>query len=303
VNTSSCCLCGNENFSILLSGYDHSIRSNQRIYQFIQCTRCGLVALTPRPNTPEEMAEIYPATYDSYMGKRQSLLIFMRRIAWQAEINEILSLTSRSAQILEIGSATGEFLNELRRQGRECLTGIEISSNAAHIARKRHNLEIYIGELNAINLPTASVDLVVMRHTLEHVSNPMTTMKKIKQLLTPGGICIFTIPNIDSHTARIFQEDWYGYDVPRHSYLFPIKTINLLLKVVGLNKLSTIHISTPNVWIGSTRFWLEARGHSKLASFFRYQNPFALALFGPLGLTSALMQSSGFIRIIAQRPI
>jgi hypothetical protein len=58
----------------------------------------------------------------------------------------------------------------------------------------------------------------------------------------------------------------------------------------------------PNVWIGSARYWLEARGHAALARVVRYENPLALALFAPVGLAAARLQTSGAIRVVARRP-
>ncbi|MBP1467716.1 class I SAM-dependent methyltransferase [Candidatus Chloroploca sp. M-50] len=297
-----CNLCGNETFHTLGRGYDRTILTNRAIYTLLQCRECGLVTLTPRPTTDEELAAIYPASYESYMQRPQSLLMLMRRMAWRAEIGEILALTTPASRILELGSATGEFLNELRRRGRPHLIGVEISGVAAQLARDRYDLDVRTGQLADVDLPPGSVDLIVMRHVLEHVADPLALLKYIEYILRPGGYCIVTIPNLDSHTARIFKSHWYGYDVPRHLSLFPSTTLALLFRLVSLRICSIMHISTPNFWIGSTRFWLQALGFGKLARFVRYQNPFAILFFLPFGLISAVMKSSGVIRIIAQRP-
>lgn len=298
----SCSLCGSDERRLLCTGYDRTIPQNTRLYSLQQCARCGLVYLSPRPDTPEELAEIYPPSYESYVGEGQRLLMLMRRAAWRPEIDEILARTAPEDRILEIGSATGEFLAELRRRGRTNLVGLELSPEAARIARDRHGLDVRTGGLDDADLPAGSFDLVFLRHVLEHVPDPRTTLSTIAGLLRPGGYCIFTIPNIDSHTARLFGRDWYGYDVPRHFFLFPRRTLVTLLKLVGLRVEQIVYIAAPNVWIGSLRFWLAARGHAALARFFRYQNPLAVAALAPLGLSSALLRSSGVIRVIVQRP-
>lgn len=299
---STCSLCGSEQRRPYLSGYDHSFPQNRRTYTLHQCERCGLIYLSPRPNTPEEMAEIYPATYESYMKEGQGLLVALRRLAWRPEVREILAITTPQGRVLEIGSATGEFLAELRRAGRADLVGIEFSDQAAAIARRRHGLDVRTGDLLDARLPANHFDVVVMRHVLEHVADPAATLAEVTRVLRPGGHCIFSIPNSDSHTARIFGRAWYGYDLPRHFYLFPQRTLATLLGRAGLQPVRVTHLPTPNVWIGSTRFWLTERGHQRLARLVRYENPFALALFAPLGLLSAALRSSGVIRVVARRP-
>lgn len=302
MKTITCNLCGSSEQRLLCTGYDRDNPQNRRVYTLQECPRCGLIYLSPRPDTPEELAEIYPPAYDSYMGERQRFLMWMRRIAWRPEVREIVARTMPDSAILELGSATGEFLAELRRHGRSRLLGLELSSEAARIARERHGLDVRAGQLDDIPLPPGSFDLVLMRHVLEHLPDPRETLTRIAHLLRPGGFCIFTIPNIDSHTAQIFGRDWYGYDVPRHFFLFPQRILVTLLERSGLQIDQIIHNPAPNVWIGSTRFWLAARGHTALARFVRYQNPLAVAAFAPLGLVSALMRSSGVIRVIARRP-
>ncbi|MFV9507798.1 MAG: class I SAM-dependent methyltransferase [Oscillochloridaceae bacterium umkhey_bin13] len=297
----TCTLCGNEQSKLVCEGYDRDIPTNTQTYHFMQCTRCKLVWLTPRATTPDELAAIYPPSYDSYIKQDQTFLMLLRRIAWQDELREIINLTSSSSHILEIGSATGEFLHELQRKGRKQLLGIDLSEHAAKVARERYGIDVRSGELDDLNLTAQNFDLVIMRHVLEHVSNPLKTLRYITSILKPNGYCIFTIPNIDSHTMRIFGKDWYGYQFPRHFHLFPNSTLALLLKLSGLDLKATVYITTPNIWIGSSRFALERRKFTRLAKFMRYQNPLAIALFAPLGIYSAAIRSSGVIRIVAQR--
>lgn len=298
----TCNLCGSAERRLFCTGYDRDNPQNARHYTLWQCSNCGLVYLSPRPDTPEELAEIYPPTYDGYIGERQTVLMAMRRIAWRPEVNEILARTTPDSAILELGSATGEFLAELRRRGRHNLLGIELSAEAARIARERYCLDVRNGQLDEMTLPANSFDLVLMRHVLEHLPDPRATLSTIARLLRPSGACIFTIPNIDSHTVRIFGPHWYGYQVPRHFFLFPQRTLVRMLDESGLYIEKIIHSPAPNVWIGSMRFWLSAHGHPRLARFFHYQNPLAVAAFAPLGFVSALLRSSGVIRVIARRP-
>jgi SAM-dependent methyltransferase len=302
VRVVSCNLCGSDRRRLLFSGRDRDIPANPRLYSLQQCLSCGLVYLSPRPDTPEELAEIYPPSYHSYMPRGNSLLMRMRRLAWRPEIAEILALTSPAGLILELGAATGEFLAELRRRGRANLAGLEFSEEAVRIARERYGLDVRAGELDDAGLPEAGVELIVMRHVLEHTADPQATLRGLARLLQPGGRCVITIPNIDSHTARIFGPHWYGYDLPRHFHLFPQRTLVAMLAQAGLSVERIVHAATPNVWIGSLRFWLAARQRHGLARFFRYQNPLALAAFAPLGLASAMLRSSGTIRVIARRP-
>jgi SAM-dependent methyltransferase len=301
VKAVACLLCGADDKRLIVSGRDRDFPQNPQLYTIYACNRCGLVYLTPRPDTSEELAEIYPFEYDSYMKESQRFLIALRRLAWRPELREIIRLTGADSPILEVGCATGEFLAGLRCGGRRNVQGLEFSPRAAEVAQRRHGLPVRSGDLLDAHFPDAAFDLVVMRHVLEHVPDPYTMLSEIRRILRPAGRCIFTIPNIDSHTARLFGPDWYGHQIPRHFYAFPHRPLTLLLRRAGLDPESVTYIAAPNVWIGSVRFWLMARGATTLSRFFRYENPLALALFAPLGLASALLKSSGSMRVIVQK--
>lgn len=297
----ACNLCGANTARPLFSGYDRLFPQHTREYTLCQCARCGLVYLNPRPETSEELAEIYPPTYESYMQRRQRLMVMLRQLAWGPEIKEIVRLTRPESPILEIGSATGEFLAAIRRRGRNQLTGIELSEQAASEARRRYQLDVRTGDLLHIDFAGQRFEVVIMRHALEHVPDPCVTLKTISALLQPGGYAVFTIPNVDSHTAGLFGRNWYGYEVPRHFYLFPGRTLDRYFAQTGLQRLYTHHVATPNVWIGSFRFILVANGYRRASRFFRYGNPLALLITAPLGLASAKAASAGVIRVIAQK--
>jgi ubiquinone/menaquinone biosynthesis C-methylase UbiE len=297
-----CILCHSSERRLVCAGTDRDSTLDNRIYYLYQCRICGLVYLSPRPDTPEEIAEIYPSTYESYVTKRRFFVMMMRKIAWRPEIAEIIARTSPNSNIVEIGASTGEFLYELRKNGRKFLTGVDINSEIARIAKDRYNLNFLVGQLENLNLPAGSFDVVIMRHVLEHLPDPVLTMKTVANILKPEGYCIITVPNIDSHTSRIFGPDWYGYQIPRHFFLFPQHTLTRIFEIAGLHIERVIHSAAPNIWIGSARFWLARNGYKGLAQLIHYTNPLAVAAFAPLGILSMILRSSGVIRVIARRP-
>lgn len=297
----ACNLCGSHERTLVVSGSDIEHPQNHFMYTLYRCSRCGLIYLSPRPATPEEFAAIYPASYGSYMQDRQRLVVALRRLAWRPEVREISKLTTAQSSILEIGSATGEFLVGLRNAGRPHVQGVELSATAVQVARERHGLTIFEGELHAAHFAAASFDLVVMRHTLEHVPDPRSILAEIGRILRPGGHYIFTIPNVESVTERIFGPSWYGWMIPRHFYGFPARSLRIMLRLAGLEPCKVIYSIAPNIWIGSVRYWLIHHGVARWGRFFRYENPLALALFFPLGLLAAFLRTSGSIRVIVRR--
>jgi hypothetical protein len=72
-----------------------------------------------------------------------------------------------------------------------------------------------------------------MVHALEHVHDPLATVRKLRGLLAPGGILQIEVPNIGGAEARMFGRLWRGLDVPRHYIHFTPDTLSQLLRDAG----------------------------------------------------------------------
>lgn len=57
-------------------------------------------------------------------------------------------------------------------------------------------------DLMALDLPDASVDLVLHSDTLEHVAEPRRALAECRRVLAPGGFCCFTVPVVVGRLTR-----------------------------------------------------------------------------------------------------
>jgi SAM-dependent methyltransferase len=66
-----------------------------------------------------------------------------------------------------------------------------------------HHLAIY-PDADMMRLPfaDASFDLVVHSDTLEHVESPVAGLSECRRVLTPGGVCAFTVPMVINRLTR-----------------------------------------------------------------------------------------------------
>ena len=98
-------------------------------------------------------------------------------------------------ELAEIGSGGGHVL---RMFPDARLTAIDVSGVYLDIARK--NLEGYDvrflkGEVNEMDLPTASFDRIICTEVLEHAVDPDALLAAIAGLLRPSGVAAITVPN------------------------------------------------------------------------------------------------------------
>lgn len=131
-------------------------------------------------------------------------------------------------RLLDVGCGSGVFLRTMADLGWS-VTGVEPDPAAGGVARAR-GLRVVTGTIESARLPAGTFDIVTMSHVLEHVTDPLGTLRECGRVLAPGGRLIAVTPNARSHGARTFGAAWMGWDPPRHLVVFsPDSLRNTLL--------------------------------------------------------------------------
>jgi len=177
-------------------------------------------------NPMQHMARVYDTlTAIMMMGRQKAIR--------KASID--LANINQGDQVLEVGCGTGIFLEEASRSNCWSLVGIEPNEKAAHYARTHLELPIHQGLFSEFSLPQNHFDIITLWNVLEHMDKPFREIRHAHDLLKKGGWLVFSIPNLESLGASLFGSYWLGYDLPRHLYLFPKKTLKHLLEGIGFN--------------------------------------------------------------------
>lgn len=260
----SCALCGSDDADTLFEGKDLWYKVPGQ-FPVRRCRECGLVYLSPRPSTAE-IDRYYPRKYQPYAliaEDRSSRFAGMsQQYGMNKRVRAIESQVDFRGRALDIGCASGQFLEALRRRGWE-VQGVETNEDAVKRARQRLGLDVFHGQLQEANFPDRRFDLVTMWHVLEHVHEPVQTLIEIARITRPGGVLFLTLPDPDSLEAQIFGRFWAGWDVPRHLHIFSKPVIERMLAETGWQKTETIYI-TGRLWLLnlSLDHWLEEKVES-----------------------------------------
>lgn len=226
-----CVICGGTRFVKVFQGRDrlHGLPGE---FTLGECKTCGLLTVHPRLSR-EESANYYPDDYISYPQAIEDEPSWFRRLdrgyGIRKRCQPILKRVRTPGKILDIGCATGVFLNGMRRYGWDCY-GVEPSAHAAEYARNRFGLNITNGYLDDIEFPEGYFDVITLWDVVEHLPDPLQSLKKIRYLLKPGGWLVLSLPNTLAWERYWFKEYWAGWDIPRHYNMFSPQTIGLLLK-------------------------------------------------------------------------
>lgn len=130
-------------------------------------------------------------------------------------------------RILEVGCGSGNVLRVVQRlaAGRGTVEGLELSAEAADVARSRTGLTVTNGYLSDLP-PEASFDIIAAFDVLEHIADERAVLGQMRDRLRPGGLVIITVP---AHLKL-----WSSFDIASgHERRYSIERLSRVLHASG----------------------------------------------------------------------
>jgi SAM-dependent methyltransferase len=179
------------------------------------------------------LPSFYPPTYSAYNS--DTFISWLFRLAYWLDARRIKSLIGSRGRILDVGCGNGAALERMKELGAWELNGLEFDEEAVRRARGR-GLDVRQGDVFSADLHDGSFDLVRLGHVLEHVLDPPGTVRRIFNLLKPGGVFFGETPNTECADFRLFGRYWGALHVPRHVTFFNRNNLRKLLCDAGFEE-------------------------------------------------------------------
>jgi 2-polyprenyl-3-methyl-5-hydroxy-6-metoxy-1,4-benzoquinol methylase len=174
---------------------------------------------------------------DIYQRARQD--IPERCLYW---LRTLLAYRVPPAKILELGSAHGGFVALARWAGYDA-SGQEMSKWVVDFARQTFNVPMLLGPLEDQRLPSQGFDAILLFDVLEHLDNPLLTLRHCAELLRHDGILIIQTPRFPdekTYADLIAQRDPFLAHIERkakeHLYLFSERAARRFSASLGLQE-------------------------------------------------------------------
>lgn len=196
------------------------------------CPACGF-AFQPR-RSHEDLTALYDRDYfASELGAAAA-----SHRAREARVRiEVLERHGEPGSLLEIGSAGGHFLAAARHAGFEAL-GVEPSPETAQAAMKGFDVAVRIGGVEHVELEEAAFDMACAWHSLEHIADPWTSLKRVRRALRPGGLFFVEVPNFDSIRSRREGLKWPSLQLAYHVGQYGPRSLDALLRRAEFSEIS-----------------------------------------------------------------
>ena len=261
----ACPVCDDESREMLHAQQpDRVMNCAPGLWDLYQCNRCRTAYLDPRPTPASigmayasyythvrptlverdtigrwgELANGYRAAMFNYRTGKSNPLgaivvpIYARRRRRIEREFRALKIPHPGASLLDVGCGNGEFMLSAENLGWKC-TGIDFDEKAV-IAACEAGLNVLTGRLEECGLPKQSFDAITLAHVVEHLHDPVGTLRLCHELLKPGGVVSIMTPNLDALSHAAFGQYWRGLETPRHLAIFTFDSLRLACEKAGL---------------------------------------------------------------------
>jgi SAM-dependent methyltransferase len=196
-------------------------------FSYHRCSGCSHIYVSPRIRGWLQ-AEI-AADFDGLWA--DPYLEYQRTTA--AAICKRLYTLAPGPRLLDIGFGRGYVLHAARAYGFETF-GMDSSETSVRSLEPQFGNHVFQGTLGDHPIPSGPFDAIVMSHVLEHLSDPLASLREVRDTMTPGAILYIAVPDMDSMQFRIFGKKWDVISPLVHFQYFTSRSLEKLLDRCGL---------------------------------------------------------------------
>ncbi|MER2559270.1 MAG: class I SAM-dependent methyltransferase [Myxococcaceae bacterium] len=199
---------------------------------YVRCGGCGLIYKS------EQVERLGVGYEDEYFKYNRAG--FLKRWAHRVrkcmrQLRDCLVVTPDAKVVVDVGCSAGYVLEAGKRLGLEPI-GVDISQFAVGLCREK-GFRAELGSLSKIPLADDSVCVATLKHTLEHVPDPLAGLKELFRILRPGGSVLIVVPDADKwkialmpRLGRDLRPELRGW---QHHVYFSSSTLKLALERCG----------------------------------------------------------------------
>ena len=202
--------------------------------QIVRCNRCGLMYASPRAKDPDHVEiTTYDPTWDATIHQPQRFAKERIQVRDYARTRALLNrLYPDRGKLLEIGSGYGFLLAEFKKDGWD-VRGVEPNGFCCRYTRETHGIEAFSCILEDAGIADQSVDVVLLNHVIEHMDDPLSTLREINRVLKLNGHFVVETPRYDTLMFKLFGRRERSLNCDGHIYFFTTQTLQNFYQAAG----------------------------------------------------------------------
>ena len=241
---SPCVRCNSEIFAVLFKGTDRLLRKTEADCHLLECVDCGLIQLDPLL-LPMHSPGLRPARdwWEGVVVFEGPFAEWVRRVATRGRHRFITRNLQPKQLVLDITGDGGSVAEALRRAGMRVYA---LQPPSGFVDRQQHKSDtvpLVCFRPPEACFPRGAFSAIVALHVLEHLADPLPTLRSLRELLEEDGRLLVQVPNAGSWQALLFGGRWNGFDLPRHPISYREDDIVDLIELAGFDVVHRKHFS------------------------------------------------------------
>lgn len=169
-------------------------------FSYHRCYGCTHVFVSPRISSDLQIriAIDMDGLPDHYLDVQR---------AGAATICQRIHAVAPGARLLDIGFGRGHVMRAARAYGFE-VYGFDSSEVQIESLRQQFGRHLRRTVIGSEPLPGGPFDAVVMSHVVEHLPDPPTSMRRVREAMSAGAVLYVAVPDIESVQFRILGKRW-----------------------------------------------------------------------------------------------
>jgi len=226
-----CRICGSGSVPVFMNG----------AHRFYRCMSCRTAFVSPVPSD-EFLANFYN-TY--HLSDAAGGLYDAVEARMQADFHAKIALVRAAAasmgiaspRVLDVGCGKGYFVRACVDAGLDA-EGVDLSETGVEFARKELGVKATAGLLAHVKSQLGLFDLATFWATIEHLPDPIGTIRDIGTVLKPRGRLLLDTGIGDDELDRLLPGHVQWYDAPQHLFVFSDSGMRETLRRAGFNALT-----------------------------------------------------------------
>lgn len=219
------------------------------VFSLMKCKNCSHIFLDSN-FTDKELTDLYTNYYPRAFFDVDNYKPVAEVKGFKSWLNgekrNAYAWVPQNVAILDIGCGFGETLGYHTSRGCN-VYGVDADENILRVGYK-YGFKVSAGLFNPNLYESSFFDYVTMDQVLEHVNDPVQTLKDVSKILKKDGILILSIPNANGWGAKLFGKRWINWHAPYHLNFFTKRSLNIIAEEAGLKIDRTITI-TSSEWL------------------------------------------------------
>lgn len=214
--------------------------------------------VTPQPSWPETWQYSYPYDLMEIYGEKSSCGYACAYANRRRHILDLIQQVAKpGAKVLDAAAGQGNFSLTLAELGYE-VTWNDIRSELADYVKlkwEKGTIHYAVGDIFSLG-DDLKFDVILIAEVIEHVAHPDEFLRKVSQMLKPGGYIVMSTPNGEYFRNRLprfsdcpdpskFEAVQFKPDSDGHIFLLHIDEVESIAKQAGLKILETKIFTNP----------------------------------------------------------